>query len=80
MDEHFGATTDCMSKTHGGWKKVAEQDKDGGRKENLQNSLTHEDAAPDADDSNERADDRVRSPQPDGVPVPRWREGRTTSA
>jgi hypothetical protein len=59
---------------------MGEQDKDGGRKEGLQNSLTHDGAAPDADDSNERADDRVRILQPDGEPVPRWREGRTTKA
>jgi hypothetical protein len=47
-----------------------------GRKDGFQNALTHEGAASDAPDSNERADDKVRILQPDGDPVPRWRELR----
>jgi hypothetical protein len=53
------------------------EDKGDGRKDGFQNPLTHEGAAPDAPDSNERADDKVRILQPDGQPVPRWRERRT---
>jgi hypothetical protein len=53
------------------------EDKAGGRKDGFQNPLTHEGAAPDADVSSERADDRVRILQPNGQPVPRSRETRT---
>jgi hypothetical protein len=55
---------------------VAQEGKSGGRKEGFQNPLTHEGAAPDARDSIERADDKVRILQPNGKPVPRWRQGR----
>jgi hypothetical protein len=58
-------------------KTVAEDKARGGRKEGFQNPLTHEGAAPDADDSDERTDDKVRILQPDGQPVPRGRERRT---
>jgi hypothetical protein len=53
------------------------EDKAGGRKDGFQNPLMHEGAAPDADVSGERADDRVRILQPNGQPVPRSRETRT---
>jgi hypothetical protein len=58
--------------------KTVTEDNVGGRKDGSQIPLTHEGAAPDAEDGNECADDKVRILQPDGQPVPRWRERRTT--
>jgi hypothetical protein len=57
--------------------KTVTEDEAGGRKDGFQNPLIHVGAAPNREDSNERADDKVRILQPDGQPVPRWREKGT---
>jgi hypothetical protein len=53
------------------------EDEAGGRTDGFQSPLVHVGASPNPEDSNERADDKVRILQPDGQPVPRWRERRT---
>jgi hypothetical protein len=70
--DDIGPTKPTYGKTRLEDKMTAEDD--AGGKDSFQNPLTYEGGA---DDSHECADEKVRILQPDGQPVPRWRDKRT---